>query len=322
MTVISPYLTTEGKLKYLVEHGYTKDTLLHESTTMLLERTNFHYFLGYARNYRSLIRAEKVHPDSPIDDIANIVRFDHELSVLIFGALQQFEWRLRAAIVDCHCAYFAPSDCFLESEHFIREIDSRPTVESLIYQQTLRSKEPYLVEHFQQVVHSLGLSADTELLSLSSRERNVLLKSLPIWTMVDNWTLGLLVRFTIYSKPETSPGRKLFKEVASRFGVSSAILTTQLDSIVALRNLVAHHSRLWMRPTTYTPKIPKLYSNRGRNCDSKSMYAATLALASFLRQDEAESHFLKSIDSLLAANEDFTLGIQRPLVLKKYSTAV
>ena len=313
MTNPPPYLSIGEKQQYMVDRGYICDPSLTEASRAFLERFNFHYFLGYARNYRALAGAQTIPKAQKLDSIIDIVRLDQKLSVLLFEALRMFEWRLRAAVVDCHCRSFPSSSCFLAADHFSMDSDDHNGIQNAVIDQTLRSREPFLVSHFEHELARMGYPASRKLQELSNHDKLQVLDSVPIWAMVDNWSLGLLAKFVMFTKPETQSGNRLFKEVAGEFGISAQMIGTQLNSMVVLRNLIAHHSRLWMRPTTSTPKIPNRYKKRGWNCDSKSMYAAILALAPFLAGDNKDQQLLAAVDDILASNDIYLIGIKQPL---------
>ncbi|WP_164860051.1 Abi family protein [Actinomyces wuliandei] len=141
-----------------------------------------------------------------------------------------------------------------------------------------------------------------------------MLKSLPIWAVVDSWSLGLLTDVIMETRPgKQQPETPPWKSVAQAFGISNQVLDTQLRSLIVLRNMIAHHSRLWMRPATRAPKKPKIYRRRARNVQDRSLYTVLLALASFLRSDSRDTVFLDKVDRLLESNKIFAQGIRSPL---------
>lgn len=47
------------------------------------------------------------------------------------------------------------------------------------------------------------------------------------------------------------------RAIAHHFGVSDSVFQTWLHSIVYLRNICAHHSRLWNRSMSIRPQVPR-----------------------------------------------------------------
>jgi hypothetical protein len=244
--------------------------------------------------------------------VVKLVELDRELSTAIFHGIGQLEWLLRAALVEAHCGMHPARGCFLESTHYrVLDASSRP-IHEVVREQSLRSREPYVVEQFEAAVGHPLSSTDIDRLPLQTQTG--VLASLPIWTLVDSWTLGLIGRVIMASKsPAGREDEFLWKNVAQLLGVSNAIFDTQLVGIGVFRNQVAHHVRLWMRPTTSSPKLPKIYERLGRNAQSKSMYVAALALASFLRRNGKDANFIDEVDAIVDRDPLFARGIRSPL---------
>lgn len=307
-----PYLSLPQRHRYLIDRGYIEESTLSEGQASFLSRTNFHYFLGYARNFRKLRRERLVSGDDGLDRLIGLVQLDRDLSVLVFAAVRDLEWRLRASLVDEHCAIYPSVACFFDDGHFrTMSREARPLHE-VLREQILRSREPFVLSTFETFeIGSRGVwSGSPEL--MPEAERNGAIRQLPIWSVVDGWTLGVLERVITETAP-TAADDWLWKRVASNFGVSNQIFQSQLASLIVLRNLVAHHSRLWMRPSAAIPKLPKIYRQAGRDSQAKSMHVVILTLASFLRKDGLDRKFIADVDALLSTDALYAMGIRQPL---------
>ncbi|WP_263081273.1 Abi family protein [Endozoicomonas sp. Mp262] len=75
---------------------------------------------------------------------------------------------------------------------------------------------------------------------------------LPIWVAVETWDFGAMSQlFAMMKVPDQI-------EIASRYGVSEfKVFSSWLRSLNYLRNLCAHHSRLWNRNIIDQPKLPE-----------------------------------------------------------------
>lgn len=78
---------------------------------------------------------------------------------------------------------------------------------------------------------------------------------LPLWMTAEIMPFG--VTFTLYNGVEPGIKRKLARE----FGIADAVLTSWLGTLNAVRNICAHHGRLWNRELGYRPAIPKRRKN-------------------------------------------------------------
>ncbi|MFT6917367.1 MAG: abortive infection bacteriophage resistance protein [Motiliproteus sp.] len=76
---------------------------------------------------------------------------------------------------------------------------------------------------------------------------------LPIWVAVEVWDFGAMSQlFSMITVPDQ-------RYIASKYGVSDfKIFASWLRSLNYLRNLAAHHSRLWNRNVIDQPKLPKV----------------------------------------------------------------
>jgi abortive infection bacteriophage resistance protein len=76
---------------------------------------------------------------------------------------------------------------------------------------------------------------------------------LPIWVATEVWDFGALSQlFSMMKVPDQ-------QKIAAKYGVSDfKVFSSWLRSLNYLRNLVAHHSRVWNRNVIDQPKLPKL----------------------------------------------------------------
>ena len=74
----------------------------------------------------------------------------------------------------------------------------------------------------------------------------------PIWAVSEVMSFGLLSRF--YENIKRDRDRK---QVASTYGLSADNLKSVLEHCVYVRNLCAHHARLWNRKFTVTVQLPQ-----------------------------------------------------------------
>lgn len=116
----------------------------------------------------------------------------------------------------------------------------------------------------------------------------------PSWMIFEVLSLGTVSLIYKYLKLE------LKKEVASRFLVDYKILQSWLHSLSYLRNLCAHHSRIWNRNFTIKPKI----LNRVKDYipENHHFFAQTfviIRLLRLLRKISKDSHWEERLNSLL-----------------------
>lgn len=243
-----PYLSFEEQLKLLKSRGLeiTNDNVALE----YLRRLGYYRLSGYWYSCRQVIptpsqqlkplrpqRKDEFKPGSKFQDATELYVFDKKLRLLILDALERVEVAFRVDI-----AYllgkkdrFAYNNASLLHGNFTKKIN--PKTGKTKYaewqikhdQLVQRSKEDF-VEHYKS---KYGLP-------------------LPIWVAIELWDFGLLSTF--YKGMSV----KDKSEIAAKYDISDfQILESWLRCLNYVRNVVAHHSRLWNRNLIDQPKLPK-----------------------------------------------------------------
>ncbi len=116
----------EDQKEYLVARRYfPQGTTLSDDDRDMLACSNFHYLLGYFRNYNKY-KSEGLLPENPgISDVLDIVRMDVEVSSLLYGYMRQSEQAIRATWVDVFCTYRSPYEYLNPNAYICMDQDSR-----------------------------------------------------------------------------------------------------------------------------------------------------------------------------------------------------
>lgn len=162
------------------------------------------------------------------EQIINLYHFDKELRLLAFGAIEKIEIFLRAAIaynLSKHSGTFG----FTQEENFCPREGDFAWLQDDIIKETSRSKETF-IKHFRDNY------AETDL---------------PIWMVVEIISFGTLSKLYAMLCPTVE------KEILDGIGLHSFVFKNWLHVFSYVRNLSAHHSRLWNRQFVIKAKIPK-----------------------------------------------------------------
>ena len=73
----------------------------------------------------------------------------------------------------------------------------------------------------------------------------------PVWAVVEIMSLGKLSKWYENLRSQT-----LRQRIADTYGMDEKVLVSLLHHLTLIRNVCAHHSRLWNRYFTITPKLP------------------------------------------------------------------
>jgi abortive infection bacteriophage resistance protein len=204
-----PALTTSELLKHLEERGLTIQN--HSDALFALNHIGYYRLLIYMRPLQK-DPGKRFSSGTCFEGILDLYNFDRELRLLCLDAIERIEVGLRTAIVNelaiAHGPHF-----YLEATHF---------------------------ECFDRYLDFLNKASSAHYLAISHyKERYKEPPLAPIWAICEAITFGTLSH--LYSSL-TIRNRKL---VARQFAYAEGILVSWFRTINDLRNICAHHNRLW-----------------------------------------------------------------------------
>lgn len=245
-----PALSPADLLAHLQSRGLSCPdpvTALHR-----VEYVGYYRLLVYMRAFQRpdpLTGKPMFVPGTCFEDVLRLYSFDRELRLLCLDAIERIEVALRAAIVSQVAVAHGPH-FFLEPEHFS---GVAPFVE--FYQTACRDKRYLAIKHYEKRYSAPELA--------------------PIWAIMEAITYGALSR--LFS------GLKLAhrKAVAGRFGFDETVLASWFRCLNLLRNMCAHHNRLWNAPMHVDQPVgaKKLRGEMGR---TDVLFARLVVLAALL----------------------------------------
>ncbi|MCE8011713.1 Abi family protein [Halomonas daqingensis] len=195
--------------------------------------------VDHNRHGRPITQAtDRFVPGTQFVDAVRLYLFDKELRLRLTDALERIEIALRVdiahrlgerdAFAHLHRDTFHPS--FARRKFRRDPRDSFEKWQARCLDMERRSKEDF-VKHYRQK-HG---------------------PRLPIWVAVETWDFGTLSQlFAMMKVPDQL-------RIASKYGVPDwEVFQSWLRSLNYLRNVCAHHSRLWNRNVIDQPKLPEL----------------------------------------------------------------
>ena len=155
--------------------------------------------------------------------------FDRQLRLAVMDAVERVEVSVRTVLVT-ELAMLHGAFAHLNPVHFPTADPQRHTrfVEEL-RAEAQRSREQF-VEHFKATYDEFP--------------------DLPIWAAAETMTFGSM--FTLFAMS----GNRIQKRVARRYGLGGPVLFSWLQTLNYIRNICAHHARLWNRELAIKPLIP------------------------------------------------------------------
>jgi abortive infection bacteriophage resistance protein len=227
---LKPFLPYTAQLALLKARGMKfadENKALH-----LLENISYHRFSGYW--YPLLIDKQNqvFKPNATFEAAFDLYLFDRELRQLMISELEKIEVAVRTKM-----AYL------LSAVHGAFWIDSQSLFASPdIYQATLA-----------KIREELLRSDDDVIASFQSRYSN---PYPPSYMLLEITSFGTLLRLYNNLLP-----CRLKKDIAATFGLPDSVFASWLHCIVSIRNVCAHHERLWNRKLRILPLFPRKTQN-------------------------------------------------------------
>lgn len=293
------WLSVHDQVERLAEHGLHVGDPEHAAAT--LSAIGYYRLTGYLYPYR--VSEEYVEddgrrrirvlgdyrPGTSLGQVEAIIDFDRKLRMLVLDALERIEVavRMRIGYVLGRSSAFAHEDRTCFTEAFTAEItDTRGPVASkhVRWLQRVNARkagsDEQFVEHFRQKYDA----------------------RMPVWALTEILELGQLsVLYRGMNKNDAT-------EIALAFGVpTKTLMSSWLASLNYVRNVAAHHARLFNRKLQYAPSRPKrgqipVLDHLRDNENSKNVfgtYNALAVIAYVLPSIEPESDWSARLVALL-----------------------
>jgi abortive infection bacteriophage resistance protein len=158
--------------------------------------------------------------------------FDRQLRLIVMDAIERFEVAVRAELAYA-LAHEGGAFGWAEGPNPVwRDPGRRQAFREHVAKAVRQAEKEDFVRHFDKKY------GDTH-------------SVLPVWVLVEVLSFGDLVSCFKGSSP------RVRRQVAGFFGVADVVLDSWLLTLNLVRNLCAHHGRLWNRVLGVKPKIPR-----------------------------------------------------------------
>lgn len=214
-----------------LEQLKTRGLIIEEENKALHLLKNLSYYRLSGYWYTLLQEPKNQHlfkPESSFNQAFNLYCFDRELRLLILNQIEKIEIAIRS-IVSYECSQEWGTFWLSESNNFKNEYKYTKNTERIL-EEVKRSKEYFLDEY--------------------KRKYNEIIP--PSWITLEVCSFGSLS--TTYSI--LKPG-KTKRNIASNFGLNEKVFESWLHAIIYIRNICAHHSRLWNKHLAIKPILPE-----------------------------------------------------------------
>ena len=267
-----PHLSVDEQIRQLQQRGMLIDD--HALASHYLQHLNYYRLAGYWLPFEADHTTHQFKQDTTFAQILSLYVFDRQLRLLVMDAIERIEVSVRT-----QWAY-----------QMSNKYGTHPHLERRLFK-----KKWWYAENLQSLQKEIRRSKEPFIYHLKSKYDEDLP---PIWATVEIMTLGQLSKWIA----NMCHGQDR-NAIARQYDMDEINLVSFLHHLTTVRNICAHHSRLWNREFTFTFKIP-----RKRPADLLSVFNLqasrkiynTLVMSAWL-MDKAcpENHFRQHLVELL-----------------------
>ncbi len=226
-----PYTNVEEQINILKQRGMI---IQNEDTARdYLYHINYYRLSGYSYPFRADNDSEDFRPDTKFENIIELYIFDKRLRMLLLDEIERIEISLRTTISleigmvskDAHRHYnsgiFGNWEGNQEKhQDWLKRIDERE-----------KSAQDHFAKHFREKYQK---------------------SAMPVWISSELWSFGDISHFFRHLTAEYKD------KISNTYSIEDRrIFITWLRNLNLVRNICAHHSRLWNKDLI-TPSLPKI----------------------------------------------------------------
>ncbi len=247
--------------------------------------------LGYYRLAAYTLPFQQGHlPDKPFvagatfEKVLALYTFDRELRLLVLDAIERVEVVLRTSMV-YHLSLAHGAHWFMDASLFSAGFNHGRFINQVEEELALspggnrprRAHAEVFINHYYRKYGDPRLP--------------------PSWMVAETLSLGTLSR--LYSGLKSPATRQT---IANAFGYNEAILGPWLHTLTYIRNLCAHHARLWNRQFVIKAQVPKRHARSIPVGDR--FYAVAFVLADLLATVESRSRWRFRLRDLIGRHPE------------------
>lgn len=236
------------------------------------------FFLPYQKE------KDKFNRDIEFDQILDTYTFDRELRLLVFDCIERIEIAIRTQMIYKLVTKYNDSHWQDKKALFIEPYKDDKG----------KWVNPYL--DFQKIIHKSKMVKHPEVFIKHYLDEYDEPENPPSWMCFELLTIGQLSR--IYNGLRENKDKQL---VADSFGLSHKVFASWLHSLTYVRNICAHHSRLWNRDLAIEPmklKKPRLDWVDSRFEINQRTFYFLCTLQYLLKSANPKNHFKNKLIAL------------------------
>jgi abortive infection bacteriophage resistance protein len=253
-----------------------------EFARQALSNINYYRLSAYMLPFQKSTSSNHEFKDNTVfEEITRLCAFDRALRVLVFDVIERVEVALRTQIIYQYAMtkggyWFEDSSLYQNPDYFLKNMEKLDAEIS-------RSNEVF-IKHYKG--------------KYTEPERP------PAWMTLEISSMGLL--------SQTFKNLKKSNEktaIGNHFGIDPRILASWMQSLAFVRNICAHHGRLWNRVLTHQPTLPNYTKNiwlSNIQFDNTRLYGFLSAMLYLLKTIDPQTTFSQDFKKLLSQFPEMT----------------
>ncbi len=223
-------LSIEDQVSFLKQQGLIIKDLAY--ARQILETVSFYRLSGYTLPFKKAhysLGPRKFKANITFELIWNIYQFDKELRLLVSDVIEAIEIAFRTSLVNKMSVLYG-GHWYLDEKHFKNLIQHALFVK--VVDQIVRDKSEVFIRHYYN--HYSNPSYP------------------PVWMLVECLSFGTCSK--LFRNLKSVADKKSISEI---FQQHPTVIDSWMASLTYIRNLCAHHSRLWNRWFVISPLLPR-----------------------------------------------------------------
>lgn len=277
--------------------------------TRYLRHIGYYRLSPYTIPFQADRTTHSFRPGTTFDDILYIYVFDRQLRLLTIDALERVEVAVRAAVSNTMSTHGEGGAFWYQNASNYQSRKGYSTTIERIEALTGRERKRTASDRGEQADHLHYPDALSHYLATYSSPATP-----PSWLVIELLTAGELQHLYASLDP------KYRKTIAREINLPDQVLQSWLKTYVRVRNICAHHGRLWNRFLGVYPVIPKSRTVRWLNersvfdtsnpraLERKRLYPVLVSLQSILFTISPHSTWALRLHSLLGKYQRIPLN--------------
>lgn len=257
-----PPLSIEAQLERLNSRGIViqdRDIARH-----YLSYISYYRFCGYAIEFEDeLVNGEKQYRSgTTFEQVLDCYIFDRKLRLLVIDAIERVEIAIRTIIINELALKYNDAHWYLDETLFLPKFKHDDLIQSIKKETQYKAqdgsiqdkKRERFIKHYYKTYQKPELPA--------------------IWMVAEVLSLGSWSM--IFANLRERENQKI---ICKHFGIGYIVMESWLHALTYLRNLCAHHGKLWSRNFTLKPLIANNYR---KQLEKNSRFSAQAAILKIL----------------------------------------